>query len=218
MKEPDTDNRNLKEEILEVTRRMFLQYGYNGTTFQKIADELHIAKSSITYHFKNKFMIMEIFIDDLFLQIKKFIDSFPEEQQNLYWRRCVIYTYAYEKIMSTPRNMELFYHKDQQKRWQDHKLSIVAGIYEDIEKDFHKSYDISDLQMKARIDMSARSKLFQTYQENPSIMTLREFCYYHIYLIGILCKLDEQTIQENIQSAFDFVDRHPLKISSSIFE
>ena len=72
--------------------------------------------------------------------------------------------------------------------------------------------------MKARIDMSARSKLFQTYQENPSIMTLREFCYYHIYLIGILCKLDEQTIQENIQSAFDFVDRHPLKISSSIFK
>ena len=59
MKEQDTENKNLKDSILEVTGRMFLQYGYSGTTFQKVADELHIAKGSITYHFKNKFMIME---------------------------------------------------------------------------------------------------------------------------------------------------------------
>lgn len=72
--------------------------------------------------------------------------------------------------------------------------------------------------MKAYIDMGARSKLFQTYQENPDVMTLHQYCYYHIYLIGILCKLDEQTIQENIQDAFDFVDRHPLQLSDSIFE
>ena len=218
MKEHDTENKNLKDSILEVTGRMFLQYGYNGTTFQKVADELHIAKGSITYHFKNKFMIMEIFIDDLFSRIKEYIDSFPEEYKNRYWRHCVIYTYAYEKIMSTPRNIELFYHKDQQQQWQEHNLPIVSGIYEDIEKDFHKSYDLADLQMKARIDMAARSRLFQTYQENPGIMTLRQFCYYHVYLIGILCKLDELTIQENIRDAFDFIDRHPLEISGSIFE
>ena len=66
MKEQDTENKSLKDSILEVTGRMFLQYGYSGTTFQKVADELHIAKGSITYHFKNKFMIMETFIDDLF--------------------------------------------------------------------------------------------------------------------------------------------------------
>ena len=66
----ETESRNLKEEILTVTGRMFLEYGYSGTTFQKIADELNITKGAITYHFKNKFMIMETFIDDLFSQIK----------------------------------------------------------------------------------------------------------------------------------------------------
>ena len=39
MKEQDTENKNLKDSILEVTGRMFLQYGYSGTTFQKVADE-----------------------------------------------------------------------------------------------------------------------------------------------------------------------------------
>ena len=70
---------------------MFLEYGYSGTTFQKIADELNITKGAITYHFKNKFMIMETFIDDLFSQIKGYVDSFPEKPilaslHNLYLR------------------------------------------------------------------------------------------------------------------------------------
>lgn len=43
---------NLKAQILQVAGRMFLEYGYSGTTFQKIADELNITKGSITYHFK----------------------------------------------------------------------------------------------------------------------------------------------------------------------
>ena len=56
----ETESRNLKEEILTVTGRMFLEYGYSGTTFQKIADELNITKGAITYHFKNKFMIKDM--------------------------------------------------------------------------------------------------------------------------------------------------------------
>ncbi len=205
---------NLKDQILQVAGRMFIEYGYSGTTFQKIADELGITKGSITYHFKNKFLIMEIFIDDFFRQLKDFIDSFPDEYQNVYWRHCVMYIYAYRRIMRTPRNMELFYHKDQQSQWQTHKINVVSQIYERIEQDFHKSYDMADLQMKAYIDMGARSRLFLIYQENQLGMTLDQYCYYHIYLIGALCKLDELTIQENIRSAFRFADAHEPEVDS----
>ena len=69
----EAENTNLKAQILQVAGRMFLEYGYSGTTFQKIADELNITKGSITYHFKNKFLIMEIFIDDFFNQLKAYI-------------------------------------------------------------------------------------------------------------------------------------------------
>lgn len=68
-----------------------------------------------------------------------------------------MYIYAYRRIMRTPRNMKLFYHKDQQSQWQTHKINVVSQIYERIEQDFHKSYDMADLQMKAYIDMGARS-------------------------------------------------------------
>ena len=63
-----------------------------------------------------------------------------------------------------------------------------------------------------------RSRLFETYQNHPGVFTLDQYCYYHIYLLGILCKLDEMTIQENIKDAFAFADSHPLDIRSCIFE
>lgn len=53
---------------------------------------------------------------------------------------------------------------------------------------------------------------------HPGVFTLDQYCYYHIYLLGILCKLDEMTIQENIKDAFAFADSHPLDIRSCIFE
>lgn len=201
-------NKNLKDQILEVAGNMFIQYGYSGTTFQKIADELGIAKGTITYHFKNKFLIMEIFIDNFFKMLRQFVDSYPEEYKNKYWRHCVVYIYAYRQIMSTPRTIELFYHKDQQAQWQTHKIEIVSQIYKQIEQDFHKSYDMNDLRIKAYIDMGARSRLFSVYQAGTGALTLDQFCYYHVYLLGCLCKLDEQTIQENIQDAFAFADSH----------
>ena len=54
---------NLKEEILNIAQSMFRDYGYDGTTFQKIADQLGITKGAITYHFKNKHLIMAHFFD-----------------------------------------------------------------------------------------------------------------------------------------------------------
>lgn len=204
----EAEPQSTKERILEVAGRMFMQYGYNGTTFQKIADELNITKGSITYHFKNKFFIVEVMIDDFFRQIKEYIDSFPDEYENAYWRQCVVYIYLYRRIMRSTRNKELFYHKDQQNLWQNHKVNVVSQVYEEIEKNFHKSYDLEDLRMKVYIDMGARTRLFQVYEANPGLLSLDQYCYYHIYLIGILCKLDEMTIQENIQNAFYFANSH----------
>lgn len=46
------EERGLKDRILDVASRMFLEYGYEGTTFQRVADELGITKGAITYHLR----------------------------------------------------------------------------------------------------------------------------------------------------------------------
>ena len=202
------EERGLKERILDIAARMFVEYGYEGTTFQRVADELGITKGAITYHFRNKFAIMDCIIQELFDELKAYVDGYPEEYRNEYWKHCVVYICVYRKIMSTERRQELFYHRDQQHRWQGRKIDAVLDIYERIERDFHKPYSRDRLRVLVHMDMGARIRLHEIYKSGAERMTLDDYCYYHIYLLGTLCKLDEATMDENIREAFEFTRRH----------
>ena len=71
--------------------------------------------------------------------------------------------------MSTPRTRELFYHKDQQAQWMNHKIEVVTGIFEQVEQDFHKSYDVKDLQIKVPIDMGPGSSSTPVFTRTPAL-------------------------------------------------
>lgn len=201
-------DKNLKEEILEVSKHMFYELGYDATTFQKIADELNITKGAITYHFKNKHLIVAHIFDLFFEGVRSFIDSYPENYINFYWRCCTMYIYAYRQIMSDPKIRGLFYHHDQMDQWQSGKVDIVYQLYREIHEDFGKSYTHEDLLMLTYIDMGARRRMYNEYRDNPSFITIDRYCYYHVYLISCLCRLDNKTTEESIRLAFDFADRH----------
>ncbi len=52
-----------KDEILEVAKKYFSQYGYEGTSLDLVAKEVGVTKPALYYHFKNKKEIYnEIFV------------------------------------------------------------------------------------------------------------------------------------------------------------
>lgn len=206
---PKRVKRDLHEDILNVASEFLNAYGYKGTTFQKIADELGITKGAITYHFKNKYYIMDELIDEFFRNIRHFIDQYPTEYRNTYWRYCVMYIYAYRIIMSTHNNIDLFYHKDQMSLWEQTKVHLVYSNYKSIAKDFHKEFSEEDLQVTTYLDLGARRRLYREYMnENPLVTDITKYIYYHIELMGMLLRLDWNTIQTNIEAAFDFANSH----------
>lgn len=199
---------DLKNDILTVAASMFRDYGYDGTTFQKIADKLGITKGTITYHFKNKHLIIGQIFQEYFDLLRNYIDSFHDEYQNIYWRYCVMYIFFYRKILMDVNLQELFYHKDQMSLWESSKVSLISEIYKDIAKDFHKNFSEEELTMNALIDLGARHRLYLEYKNNLEFLTINKYCYYHILLTGTLSRLDEATIKHNINLAFLFADKH----------
>ena len=199
---------NLKDEILTVAQSMFRDYGYDDTTFQKIADQLGITKGAITYHFKNKHLIMAHFFDRYFQTLRDFIDSYPDDYRNTYWRYCVMYIYAYRTIMKNPRNQSLFFHQDQMSLWESSKVPTVVEIYRAIAKDFHKTFTEEELLVSTYMDLGARRRLYREYVNNNQLLPIDKFCYYHIYLMGLLARLDLATVEENIGFAFAFANSH----------
>lgn len=61
------------EKILEVSRRLFLEKGYDGTTIQDIVNELGgLTKGAIYHHFKSKEEIMDALGDKMFFDNNPF--------------------------------------------------------------------------------------------------------------------------------------------------
>lgn len=205
------NNRNdLKTEIFNVAAEMFHDLGYQETTFQLISDKLGITKGAITYHFKNKHVILAILFDDAFKTIRDYIDQFPEAYRNRYWRICVMYIYFYRIIMSKERNISLFYHRNQLSLWEAGKADSLLAHYQDILEDFHRTMTSDELTITVYSDLGVRRRLYREFMEgNPLLTDIDKFVFYHIQLIGTLCRLDQAQIQENINWAFEFANSHP---------
>lgn len=53
-----------KKRILEISRKLFAERGFNSVSIKDIADELGISKGNLTYHFQKKEHIMEELISE----------------------------------------------------------------------------------------------------------------------------------------------------------
>lgn len=198
--------KDLRADILEVAQSMFFTYGYESTTFQKIADELGISKGAITYHYKNKHRIVEFIFDAYFGKLRAFVDRYPECYKDMYWRSATVYIYAYRKIMSDPHIRSLFY--QQEIAWLLGKVDAVYNIYKSIAIDFHKSFTHEELMMTSYMDLGARQRIYLEYTDNPELLDIDSYCHYLVYMMGCLSRLDEHTIRSDIKDAFAFANSH----------
>ena len=199
----------LKREILNVAAQMFHDYGYKGTTFQKIADHLGITKGAITYHFGNKYRIMDLIIQEYFDQLRAFIDSFDDENCNAYWRICVMYFYAYRVFLSSENNRALFFDEHQVCLWEQNRLPSVQRLHAAIIKDFHQHISEEEVRTNVYIDLGARRRLYHEYtQGDRYLQDVDHFVYCHVKLIGLLCGLSLDTIKTNFALAQEFVNAH----------
>lgn len=56
---------SMREEILEAATRRFAAFGFDGVSLQDIADDVHIRKPSLLYHFPSKEALREAVLDKL---------------------------------------------------------------------------------------------------------------------------------------------------------
>lgn len=60
MSNPVTKSDTLRENILEVATRLFIDRGFDGTSFNDIADVVGVSRPALYYYFKSKEAILEV--------------------------------------------------------------------------------------------------------------------------------------------------------------
>lgn len=64
-----------KHNILNVSKKLFLENGIANVRLQQIADEAHISVGNLAYHFKNKEAIVEALYEEVFAEMYKLLDT-----------------------------------------------------------------------------------------------------------------------------------------------
>lgn len=57
--------KDIKLEIVQVSKKLFNERGYNGVSTQDIADAMGISKGNLNYHFKRKEDIIEAVVEEM---------------------------------------------------------------------------------------------------------------------------------------------------------
>jgi len=71
-----------EKKILDASNFIFLQYGYNGTTIQKIAKKADVGKSLVHYYFRSKDNLYRLAIKYAFDHILNLNESDEEDNEN----------------------------------------------------------------------------------------------------------------------------------------
>ena len=206
MRKPRKASIALKQDILAVAERLFKEYGYDQTTMQMIADELHIVQGTLTYHFQNKYKILFEVFKNLITNIEQYVHENLEEGHNHYLCCCAHAILFYRQILTCESNWRLFLRDDMTDFAIKNHEPFLKITYMSIMGDFRKAFTEDDLKMIVIVDYGARRQMNKKFMDGE--ITADEYCRYYIYLMGLLSKLDEATIERNIREAFAFADSH----------
>ena len=208
--EPKSTNGKMKGRISAVAARLLGELGYDGTTYRMIADELGIAKSVITYHFKSKPLMVSGIFEGYGAELREYVRANLKCSFNYYLFHCIVHICLYRAAMATDAVREVFFHKEIFGLWSGGKLGLVESCFRDIADDFKKELTGEDIHAIAVMNQGAKQSLYQEFLQDPGALPVDRFCYHCTYLLGVLSRLDESTIQKNIERAYDFVETHAV--------
>jgi len=193
-----------RRDIINIAVPMFRERGYDKTTLKMIASELGLAHSVIAHHFKNKRGIIKAILDEFIHSIREHIRTVVSEDANEYLLICIEYLYICREVMSFEDKWRVFYHQENIELWKG--LSFIEDEYRTITKQFQKELTDDEIRMTAIMDLGARLRLLE--ERNLGNITCEEFYHNLLYLIGLLSRLDEMTIQRNIKRASEIADNN----------
>ncbi len=197
----------LKKDALIVAGRLFRQHGYDKTTFRMIADELDVTPSAIAYHFKSKsWIVHSLFLDSMNI-LREHVRSNLTDGFNYYLYNGIVEVYFYRDVMMNEHVWTMFNRKDHVEMWTGDWISIFEAAIREVTDNFNKDFTEEEIHAAAVMNIGARIAIINELAKNDN-MTVDKCCYYFMYLLGVLSRLDEATIQRNVEKAFEFIDKH----------
>ena len=128
-----------RERILVAAERIFAEYGYEGASFGRIAQEVNLPKSNVVYYFETKKALYRLVVEDIFNVWRRAADdiqpdSDPEQALGAYidtklelarMRPYGSKVWANEIIQRAPIVQD--YLENELREWTDDRIAVIQG-------------------------------------------------------------------------------------------
>ncbi|MPW26939.1 TetR family transcriptional regulator [Alkalibaculum sp. M08DMB] len=155
-----------KENIINVSKKLFYELGYTKATVQNIADTAQIPLGLIPYYFKTKDNIVLEINSKFYLEIYEFVNSRLNVKKNSYYKLFVVTCIYYRIILEDPRNKKFFYEVLRNKSNFRALSYSIERIYSMISKENNNNFSQIDLDCIMIAEFGARRELLLYYFED----------------------------------------------------
>ncbi len=193
-----------KENIINVSRKLFYELGYTKATVQNIADTAGVPLGLIPYYFKTKDNIVLEINSKFYIEIYEFVSGKLRIRKNSYLKLFLVTSIYYRIILSDENNKKFFYEVLRNKSNFKTLSFSTERLFTLMNKENNKNFTEQDLDTIKIAEFGARRELLLSYFEGKYDVDLE-------YLVGVLASvtgrlfgIDENIIAEYKEKEHEF--------------
>jgi len=139
------DGRPMRETILNIASRLFMELGYEPVSLNMIAQRAGVTKASVYYYFSNKAQLFATSVIEMFIRIRSRTKSILEEEGDLKGRLIHL---ARIKLSTSHTDFESMMREAQpslsEEQWQSIRQA-EQGVHEAMDESFRAAMDKGEL-------------------------------------------------------------------------
>lgn len=206
-----TRGEQTKQRILDASKVLFYENGYNETTIQSIADLAQSTLGGITYHFSSKEMIASSIFNEYIRRLYEALFASEAKSQSWLFLHYVV-TFNYYSRLFADANMVRFYRQilNDYISSYDMYYDTYQRIYYSLAEEAHVKLTSVELEATIVADLGARHEFFLQYHKGTIKMPILEAAAFIFSNTARMLRIPENIITDTAELALAYDQKHPM--------
>ncbi len=196
---------NKKQAIIDVSKELFYNYGYNKTTVNMIREKAGTSLSSIPYYFGTKMNIVKHIYNEYVDSIYHFLKGKLNDVQNSCYEFFCVSKIFYDQALNDKNNRRFYYEVCVSQSNYQLMEGVLTRVNRETARYFNLDKTDSEFELIKMCDSGGRREIFINYYKNNINLDLMHLVDYVTGISPTLLGIDRKTLRDYMAMSTEFV-------------
>lgn len=194
-----------KQAIIDVSRELFFEHGYNKTTVNMIKEKAGASLSAIPYYFGTKMNIVKYIYNQYIDNIYDFLeDKFQEDDNSCFQFFCVSKIF-YDQTLNNPNNSRFYYEVSVAQSNYQLLGSLLTRVNKETAHYFNLNKTETEFELIRMCDSGGRREILLNYYKKNIDLDFMNLVNYITSISPNLLGVDKKILREYMDQSTDLV-------------